>query len=103
MLPGGFTKWKVEILEVTRDEVDELGKPRKETLEVWMWDPVECIRELVGNPLFKEFLHYEPIRVYADGEGKDHIYDNMWTGNWWWDTQVMPSTHHEFRSCCLQL
>ena len=93
----------MEILEATGDELDETGKPRKETVKVWMRDPVECIRELVGNPLFKDFLHYKPIRLYADEDGTNRIYENMWTGNWWWDTQVNLSTHRELWPCYLQL
>lgn len=36
-------------------------------------------------------MRYAPERVYADEEGKERIYDNMWTGNWWWETQVNNS------------
>ncbi|KAI1782117.1 hypothetical protein LXA43DRAFT_906712, partial [Ganoderma leucocontextum] len=85
-------KWKVEILEATGDELDESGKPRKETVEVWTRDPVECIRELIGNPVFEDFLRYEPVRNYSDEEGTNRIYENMWTGDWWWDMQLkLPS------------
>jgi hypothetical protein len=32
-----------------------------------------------------------------DREGKERRYDEMWTGEWWWKTQVIPLTmlmHH---------
>ena len=58
-----------------------------------MRDPIDCIRELIGNPMFRDVMRYAPERVYVDEEGTDRLYDNMWTGNWWWDLQVnMPES-----------
>ncbi|KAI0737726.1 hypothetical protein C8Q80DRAFT_1114756 [Daedaleopsis nitida] len=88
MLPGGSARWKVQLFETIGDELDEDGCPKKETAELWMRDPVECVRELIGNPLFRENMCYAPKRVFADSEGNVRIYDNMWTANWWWDTQL---------------
>ena len=42
---------------------------------------------LNGAP-FKDSLSYTPEKVYADAEGKERVYDEMWTGDWWWDVQV---------------
>lgn len=58
--------------------------------ELWRRDPVECVRELIGNPAFKEYIAYQPEKVYADPEGKTRVYDEMWTGDWWWNMQVSP-------------
>ena len=57
-------------------------------MEIWYRDPVECIKFLMGNPAFKEFMAYAPERVYCDNKGNDHIYDETWTADWWWKTQV---------------
>ena len=43
---------------------------------------------MIGNPAFKDFISYVPERVYTDDEGKVRVFDEMWTGTWWWDTQV---------------
>jgi hypothetical protein len=51
-------------------------------------DPVECVKELMGNPAFKDMLKYAPERHFADLEGKICMIDEMWTAKWWWDTQV---------------
>ena len=59
-----------------------------EELELWMRDPVECVKELVGIPAFKESMLFELVRVYADENGMNRIYDEMWTADWWWKTQV---------------
>jgi hypothetical protein len=60
-----------------------------EKLELWRRDPIECVRELMGNPMFKDVLKYAPEKAYLDPEGKNgRIYDEMWSADWWWDTQV---------------
>ena len=51
-LPCG-TQWECEVFEIEGDELDERGLKRKETLHLWKHDPVECIRELIGNPAFR--------------------------------------------------
>ena len=69
--------------------MDEDGKPMPpEKLELWRRNPGDCIKELIGNPAFKVVLRYTPERVYHDKEEKICVYDEMWTGDWWWDTQV---------------
>src|SRR5882762_5818970 len=42
----------------------------------------------VGNPAFREHISYSCQKVFADKEGKNRIFDEMWTGDWWWKTQV---------------
>ncbi|TFK72613.1 hypothetical protein BDN72DRAFT_894595 [Pluteus cervinus] len=58
-----------------------------ETLELWHRDPVSCIRELISNPSFKEHLKYAPEKHFRNPDGTNQEYDEMWTGDWWWDTQ----------------
>lgn len=59
-----------------------------EQTELWYRDPVECVKSLIGNPGFKDYISYVPERVFVDDEGKVRLFDEMWTGDWWWDTQV---------------
>ena len=49
---------------------------------------MECVGELLGNPAFKEYLSYIAEHIYLDNEGKVQTFDEMWTANWWWNTQV---------------
>lgn len=60
-----------------------------EDLELWKRDPVECIKDLIGNPAFRDLMSYVPQQAYTDAEGKNRIFDEMWTADWWWDTQVL--------------
>jgi hypothetical protein len=77
-----------EPFEIVGDERDEKGKLRTEILHLWKRDPVECIRELIGNLAFREKMRYAPEKVYEDSEGKSRVFDETWTGDWWWDLQV---------------
>ena len=86
-LPTG-PEWKCDIVTIMGSVVDENGLSVEENVEVWRRDPVECVKELMGNPAFKDHMSYVAERAYMDEEGKVRIFDEMWTGNWWWNTQV---------------
>ncbi|KAG1720298.1 hypothetical protein EDB19DRAFT_1930564 [Suillus lakei] len=66
---------------------DENGAPLQEEVELWSRDPVECVEELIGNPFFKEDMAYSPARAYADRAGLHRVIDEMWTAEWWHETQ----------------
>lgn len=87
-LPSSEASWKVEVFDAVGDVVGEDGRLKKEKVELWQRNPVDCIRELMGNPVFRDSIRYAPERQYADAGGKNRIYGNMWTANWWWDLQV---------------
>ncbi|KAJ7630322.1 hypothetical protein FB45DRAFT_978715 [Roridomyces roridus] len=88
-LPGG-PEWECEIFDVVGDEVDERGEPKKEEIELWKRNPVECIKELMGNAAFREKMRYAPQCVYRDAEGNCREYGEMWTTNWCGDKQAWP-------------
>lgn len=84
-------KWHCDEVEVKGTLLGEDGKEMTETLELWRRDPVECIRELIGNPAFRDTMRFAPERLYADEEGNVRVFEEMWTGDWWWKTQVRHS------------
>ena len=49
---------------------------------------MECIKELIGNPTFRNHIRYAPERVYEDEDGISRIFDEIWTADWWWNVQV---------------
>jgi hypothetical protein len=94
-LPTG-PEWMCKIIRVTGELLGRDNKPIVEEHELWIRDPVECLRNLIGNPSFREHMAYAPEKVYTDKEGRNRQYDEMWTGDWWWETQVsfiISSTH----------
>jgi Plavaka transposase len=80
--------WTCEIIDVAGDKEGEEGGTLFEDLELWRRDPVECVNELIGNPAFKDYISYVPEWVYTDDTAQERIYDEMWTSDWWWKTQV---------------
>jgi hypothetical protein len=86
-LPIG-PEWKCQIIDVKGDRHDEDGNPMQEQLELWHRDPIECVEGLIGNPAYQKFISYVPEHVYVDCEGKVRVFDELWTADWWWDTQV---------------
>jgi hypothetical protein len=69
-LPKG-PDWQCGILTIKGDRHGDNGKALEEQVELWFPDPIECVRELIGNPAFDGNMAYAPERVYADGEGKE--------------------------------
>jgi len=81
-------EWTCEIVTAHGNVVGPDGAMLTEDLELWKRNPVSCIKELIGNPAFCDHILYMPERVYTDKTGQNRIYDEMWTADWWWDTQV---------------
>ena len=88
-LPTQAARWTCDIITSTGNQLTDEGDPvPSERLELWRRDPVECLMELMGNPMFENSLEYAPQRNYMDKEGNVRMFDEMWTGEWWWNTQV---------------
>ncbi|KAG1825196.1 hypothetical protein EV424DRAFT_1471780 [Suillus variegatus] len=85
-LPHG-PGWSCKKVTVRGNCEDENGEMLQEEVELWCRDPVECVKELIGNPSFKEDMAYSPAKAYADRAGQDRVIDEMWTADWWCDKQ----------------
>ena len=86
-LPTG-SEWHCNVVTAQGDIIGENGSPMVEDLELWYRDPVDCMRELLSSPTFKDYISFTPEHVYSDSEGRERIFDEMWTADWWWETQV---------------
>jgi hypothetical protein len=88
-LPTQGAGWTCDIVTSPGNQLNEEGElMAPERLELWRQDPVECVRELLGNPAFRDVLKYAPERHFMDEEGNNRMFDEMWTADWWWNTQV---------------
>ncbi|KAG1831930.1 hypothetical protein DFJ58DRAFT_848128 [Suillus subalutaceus] len=85
-LPHG-PAWSCKKVSIQGNQTDENGWLLHEDVELWTRDPVECIRDLIGNPLFKEHMVYTPAQAYKDHKGLHRVIDDMWTADWWCDKQ----------------
>jgi hypothetical protein len=79
--------WSLKTYNIEGD-LDPEGQPTVQTVDLWMRNPLDLIRELIGNPDFKDVMHYAPERHYMDNERENREYNEAWTADWWWNTQV---------------
>ena len=61
-----------------------------EVVEVYYRNILDCVKALFGDPQFAKCLKYAPERHYIkDDDGNtSRVYHEMYTGEWWWQTQV---------------
>ena len=81
-------EWTCEIVTAHGNKVEQDRTMIMEDLELWKHNPVESVKELIGNLRFKNLVSYVPQRAYTDKAGLKCIFDEMWMADWWWDTQV---------------
>ncbi|CAA7270375.1 unnamed protein product [Cyclocybe aegerita] len=88
-LPTFGVGWECDLITSKGNQLNEEGELMPvETLELWQQDPVACVQELLGNPIFEHVLKYAPEQHFTDEEGKMRVYDEMWTADWWWNAQA---------------
>lgn len=90
-------EWKCELVQVHSEEpidpdANDWAAPNEdnaiEELKLWLCNPIACVQELIGNPAFHGEIAYAPEKVYTDHHGTTRQYNEMWMGDWWWETQV---------------
>ena len=59
-----------------------------EVLKFYYRDILASIRALYGNPDFQHDLVFAPERHFTNDERICRIYNEMYTGDWWWSVQV---------------
>jgi hypothetical protein len=72
-LPHG-TEWKLKRINVEGNILTN-GQCEHKELELWLRNPVDCIRELMANTEFNGVVSYTPERVFEDVEGKVRQYE----------------------------
>lgn len=82
------SEWQCEIINVEGNVIGKGGKPKTESIEFWFRDPIKCVQNLIGNPAFRDHISYFPQNVFTSESGNTRIYDEAWTGDWWWAMQV---------------
>jgi hypothetical protein len=74
--------------EWSTQEVDIGEGVYKHVHIVFRRNPVDVVKELIGNPQFKEFMRYAPELHWTSRRRKSRVYNEFWSGNWWWRMQV---------------
>jgi hypothetical protein len=56
------------------------------SIEVWMRDTLEVVKQLVGNVKWADVMKWAPEEVFNGNN--ERIFSELWTGNWWKRMQV---------------
>jgi hypothetical protein len=86
-LPSG-PEWKEHAMILTGDKTDVSGAYLKETVVMYMRNPVDAVGQLLNNPMFRQGMTFAPERVYTDESRQSRVFNEMWTGNAWERVQV---------------
>ncbi|KAI9445772.1 hypothetical protein F5148DRAFT_968708, partial [Russula earlei] len=78
----------IEAFSFTSNLLDKNGELMQDHFELWYQNLVQHIEELISYLVFEEYISYVPECVYEGSTGNTHIYDEMWTVDWWWKMQV---------------
>lgn len=95
-LPQG-PGWSCTALRIQGDLTDAGGAALFEDVELWRRNPVECVKDLLQNPAFKDHLAFAPQRIFKKSNYTNREYHKMWGSDWWWQRQV--SSLHGIPQC----
>ncbi|KAG8706171.1 hypothetical protein FRC09_002544 [Ceratobasidium sp. 395] len=82
LLPHG-PKW--EAFEV---DIDAPEQRRGSASYLFCRLLIDVIRDILGNVLLKDDMHYAPEYHWTAEDCKTRVYSETWTGNWWWNMQL---------------
>ncbi|KAF9071487.1 hypothetical protein BDP27DRAFT_1361830 [Rhodocollybia butyracea] len=92
---GGWTCRELEVVgNIMQKGLDGEDVPMKEGLELWMRNPIDCVKELMEDPRFKDHMRYAPEKMFTSEDTNIRAIDEMWTADWWWETQVCINLWH---------
>lgn len=60
----------------------------QESLEFYCRSVLECARSLFGDPQYAKDLAFAPELHYTSHERNSRLYHEMYSCDWWWNTQV---------------
>ncbi|KAG8721715.1 hypothetical protein FRC08_010851 [Ceratobasidium sp. 394] len=46
-------------------------------------DIVDVVRDMMGNPVFRDLLTYAPVTYWTSEEKTERVIGNMWSADWW--------------------
>jgi hypothetical protein len=109
-LPAAGPEW----VRVKKKAVGDLkgpdGKLLTEKYEMWCWNAVVLVRELIGNSMYGAQLVFGPKMVFANAQQTEQRYDELWMADWWFKVQVstmvsdgVVKTHDKARHHCLAM
>ncbi|KAG9083376.1 hypothetical protein FRC06_004560, partial [Ceratobasidium sp. 370] len=59
----------------------------EEILDLWKRDVVEVVKMLIRDRRFTKHMRFAPERHWSSEDRQEQVYDEMWSGEWWWRIQ----------------
>ncbi|KAG8726659.1 hypothetical protein FRC11_014747, partial [Ceratobasidium sp. 423] len=72
------------------------GDPERRTSFLFARPLLDIIRDLIGNPRFKDHMRYSPERHYTTKAQRHRVYGEMWSAEWWWRMQLILQARDPF-------
>lgn len=51
-------------------------------------NPLEVVQSLWSNSTYADQMVFAPRRMWSSSSRSSRLYNEMWTGDWWWEVQV---------------
>jgi len=85
----GHRSWKKSKLSMAWNE------QHPDPILFWHRDLIACSKWILRQPAYMDHLVYSPLRSYNTAGCR--VYDEMNTGDWWWDKQVSCTFSYGFK------
>ncbi|KAG8735173.1 hypothetical protein FRC10_010905 [Ceratobasidium sp. 414] len=80
-LPHG-PGWHRETVRVPTNDGEEV-------LDLWKRDVVEIVEMLIRDRRFMRYMRFAPEKHWSSEDRVERIYNEMWSGEWWWRLQTI--------------
>ena len=57
--------------------------------QIYYRNPIDVIKSLWSNPTYADQMAFAPQKVWTSSDKTSRLYNEMWTGDWWWKIQVL--------------
>jgi len=75
------------IMWFAKQVIPESGTPLSPVVLYWQ-EPLAAIQSLLDRPSLADHLEFVPRRVWDDDKKESRVFNEIFTGNWAWRTQV---------------
>ena len=94
----GLSFHNMDSLKKKIEQLPKLGEWQEQTLvlvedpsvehKIHYCNPLELIQGLWSNPTYVDNMVFAPRKAWSCHKRNSRLYNEMWTGDWWWNTQV---------------
>ena len=56
--------------------------------QIYYRNPIDVIKSLWSNPTYADQMVFSPQKLWTSSDKTSRLYNEMWTGDWWWKIQV---------------